>query len=221
MSSTINRRLAFSAAANAANAAVSASLGRLRVSLHDGHSSATAPIPGFTLTNQLHSATWRLAHNRYWLESTAPPCSLSSPEAITSNAMLSREKPSAPPHDKQTEFSNARCCPQLGQVKSRMQHFPLERRPVGRGVDHASLRAGGAWVIIDCSHLHAGWASGARWIRVPAWSELQWAACRITDAEHGDRDGCRLRTNVAATVQPATVHTIRRYLPMLSERPPC
>ena len=57
MSSTTSRRLAFSAAANAANAAVSASLGRARVSLHDVHSSATAPLPGFTLTSQLHSAT--------------------------------------------------------------------------------------------------------------------------------------------------------------------
>jgi hypothetical protein len=63
MSSTTNRRLAFSTAANAANAVVSALLGRPRVSLHDVQSSAPAPILGFTLSNQLHSATWRLAHN--------------------------------------------------------------------------------------------------------------------------------------------------------------
>jgi hypothetical protein len=33
------------------------------VNLHDARSSAAAPMPWFTLNNQLHLATWRLAHN--------------------------------------------------------------------------------------------------------------------------------------------------------------
>ena len=46
-----------------------------------------------------------------------------------------------------------------------MGHCLFERRHVARGVDHASLRAGGAWVVIDCSHLHTAWVR-AVWIRV-------------------------------------------------------
>ncbi|SKT37538.1 Uncharacterised protein [Mycobacteroides abscessus subsp. abscessus] len=58
-SSAMSRRLAFSASAKAGNAAVSASLGRVRVSAQDAHSvPAEAP-----LTSQLHSATCRFAHN--------------------------------------------------------------------------------------------------------------------------------------------------------------
>jgi hypothetical protein len=49
-----------------------------------------------------------------------------------------QENPSALPQDRQTEFSNARCCPQLGQRKSRMG--PLSKwRQVRCGVDHATL----------------------------------------------------------------------------------
>lgn len=51
-----------------------------------------------------------------------------------------QENPSAPPHDRQTEFSNARCCPQLAQVKSRIEHTPSERRRVRRDVDHVPSR---------------------------------------------------------------------------------
>ena len=71
--------------------------------------------------------------------STAPPCSLSSPGAMTSSAMSSSENPSGLPQDRHTEFSKARCWPQFGQVKSRMQHSPLERRHIDRDVDHAAL----------------------------------------------------------------------------------
>ena len=139
-----------------------------------------------------------------------PPCSLSWPEVITSNAMSSRENPSALPQDRHTEFSNARCCPQLGQRKSRMGHCLFERRHVARGVDHASLRAGGAWVVIDCSHLHTAWVR-AVWIRVlrglncigaPVESPmLSTGIAAVAHPRHG-----------ATTALPATAHTIRRYL---------
>ena len=45
-SSTISRRLAFSAPANAAIALVSLSLGRVRVSAHDAHSSRLTGLQG-------------------------------------------------------------------------------------------------------------------------------------------------------------------------------
>jgi alanine dehydrogenase/PNT-like protein len=45
-----------------------------------------------------------------------------------------------------------------------MGHFAFERRHLGGDVDHAWLRAGGAGVVIDCPHLHAGWPC-AGWIR--------------------------------------------------------
>jgi hypothetical protein len=49
-----------------------------------------------------------------------------------------QENPNALSQDRQTEFSNARCCPQLGQRKSRMG--PLSKgRQVRCGVDHATL----------------------------------------------------------------------------------
>ena len=36
------------------------------------------------------------------------------------------ENPSRLSHDRQIEFSNARCCRQLGQVKSRIRHSLFE-----------------------------------------------------------------------------------------------
>ena len=56
--------------------------------------------------------------------------------------MSSSEKPSVLPQDRHTEFSNASCCPQLGQMKSRTKHSPLEGRHVDGHVDHAALRVG-------------------------------------------------------------------------------
>ena len=51
-----------------------------------------------------------------------------------------------------------------------MGHTTFERRHLRRDVDHAWLRAGGAEVVIDCPHLHAGWPC-AGWIRAPCGSE--------------------------------------------------
>src|SRR5689334_10736097 len=137
-SSTINRRLAFSATANAAIAILSASLGRILVSAHEVHSCGT----GATFTSQLHSAACRFAHNRYSLASTAPPCSLSSPLAMTRKAIWSRENPNRLRHDRHTEFSKAKCCPQFGQMKSRTGHIPRQGSHVDRHVDLAALRIG-------------------------------------------------------------------------------
>ena len=84
----------------------------------------------------------RFAHSWYSLASTAPPCSLSAPDAMTRSAMSSSEKPERLLQDRHTEFSNARCWPQLGQMKSRTKHSPLERRHVDGHVDHAALGVG-------------------------------------------------------------------------------
>jgi len=39
---------------------------------------------------------------------------------MTNSAISSRENPSALAQDRQSEFSNVRCCPHFGQVKSRI-----------------------------------------------------------------------------------------------------
>src|SRR6185295_20256989 len=68
---------------------------------------------------------------------------LCSPDSMTNSAMSCSEKPRELLQDRQTEFSNAKCCPHLGQMKSRMgHHFPLEWRHVHRDVDHAALGVG-------------------------------------------------------------------------------
>ena len=74
---------------------------------------------------------WRRRHRR-----ARCPRPMRSP----ASAISSRENPSRLPHDRHTEFSNARCWPQLGQMKSRMQHSPFEGRYVDRDVDHAAFR---------------------------------------------------------------------------------
>src|SRR5262245_42506787 len=98
----------------------SASLGLVRVSAHDTHRRAIGPF----LTSQLHSARCRLAHSWYSLSSTAPACSLSSGGAMTRSAMSSSENPSALLQFRHTEFSKDSRWPQLGHVKSRMEHSP-------------------------------------------------------------------------------------------------
>src|SRR5690349_6334613 len=100
---------------------VSASLGLVRVSAHDAHSFAIGPFS----TSQLHSARCIFAHSRYSLESTAPACSASGPGAMTSSAMSSSENPILLLQFRQIEFSKASRWPQLGQLKSRMQHAAL------------------------------------------------------------------------------------------------
>lgn len=107
-SSTINRRLAASAAANDFNAG-SPSLGRVRVNRQDAHSSPCSGSPGVSFTSQLHSARCILAHSRYSLESTAPSCSLSGPEVMTSSTESCSENPTALPQARHSEFSKARC----------------------------------------------------------------------------------------------------------------
>src|SRR5262245_56164424 len=137
-SSAINRRLAFSAPAKAASALVSVSPGLVRVSAHAVHSFRS----GLFSTSQLHSARCSFAHNSYLSASTKPGWALSSPDSMTNSAMSCSEKPSELPQDRQTEFSNARCWPHLGQMKSRMCHFSFERRHVDRDVDNAALGVG-------------------------------------------------------------------------------
>src|SRR6188508_2386318 len=59
---------------------------------------------------------------------------------MTRKAISSREKPKRLRHDRQTEFSKAKCCPQLGQMKSRTGDSADQRRHVDRHVDLAALR---------------------------------------------------------------------------------
>ncbi|CKR93689.1 Uncharacterised protein [Mycobacterium tuberculosis] len=61
---------------------------------------------------------------------------------MTSSAIRPRENPSALPHDRQAEFSNARRCPQFGQWKSRMQRITFEGHDIDRNVDHTVLGVG-------------------------------------------------------------------------------
>ena len=145
-----------------------------RVSRHDVHRlPVIAPLRSIGRANCIrphedshtNETGWRRPRHRG---------SLSSPEEMTSNAMSSRREPQRAPHDKQTEFSNARCCPQLGQRKSRMGHCPFERRHVRRGVDHTPLRAGHACVVINGSHLQARWGFGQGGYVCSAGPNVHW-----------------------------------------------
>ena len=137
MSSTTNRRLAFSAAANAANAAVSALLGRPRVSLHDVRAWLLRPY-----RDSPWPANYIRPHGDWHIIDTGVSDRAAMLAVFARGDRQQRsvvqENPSALPQDRQTEFSNARCCPQLGQRKSRTGP-PFEWRQVRCGVVHATL----------------------------------------------------------------------------------
>jgi hypothetical protein len=65
------------------------------------------------------------------------PIAFGHMEIGTQMILVGVDDAAALPHDKHTEFSNARCCPQLGQWKSRMGHSQFERRLLHRGHDQA------------------------------------------------------------------------------------